>query len=220
MKLAVKNERIDAMPSLPKDAKEKNKRVRFLSRDEEQFACELLERSTAVESVFNRADRVTSARDAIEVFQFLTDTGMRWGEFNALLVRHFRAGRVEIYGADEKGTKNDTVRSVKLTRRAADLAVLWCEGKEGHQRIAPLRYEQMEHQVGKVRKVFVLEGYEDFTIHTLRHTCASRLAQGGMDLYKIMDWMGHLSIETTMRYAHLRPSDKDEGADILEAASA
>lgn len=45
--------------------------------------------------------------------------------------------------------------------------------------------------------------------HDLRHTTASHLVQGTwmppMDLYQVMQWMGHSSINVTQRYAHLAP---------------
>jgi hypothetical protein len=55
----------------------------------------------------------------------------------------------------------------------------------------------------------------DVSLHTMRHTCASRLVQGGMDLYRVMTWLGHSSINVTQRYAHLAPTSLDAGAAIL-----
>jgi integrase len=64
-------------------------------------------------------------------------------------------------------------------------------------------------------------GYEDVTIHTCRHTCASRLAQTpGINLPFVRQWLGHKSIQTTMRYAHLAPSTLDNCKRALEAAVA
>jgi len=40
--------------------------------------------------------------------------------------------------------------------------------------------------------------------HLFRHTFASRLAQAGVSLYKIAQWMGHSDIRTTQIYAHLQ----------------
>jgi integrase len=42
-------------------------------------------------------------------------------------------------------------------------------------------------------------------IHTLRHTCASRLAINGTPIFTIKELMNHYDIEQTMRYAKLAP---------------
>ena len=47
-------------------------------------------------------------------------------------------------------------------------------------------------------------GIKDFTWHSLRHTFASRLVLAGVDLRTVQELMGHRTITTTMRYAHLR----------------
>lgn len=55
-------------------------------------------------------------------------------------------------------------------------------------------------------------GLEDVTPHTLRHTCCTRLVLGGVDVKRVMEWMGHSTILTTMRYMQIRP---DALADVL-----
>ena len=42
-------------------------------------------------------------------------------------------------------------------------------------------------------------------LHALRHTFASQLVMASVDLRTVQKWMGHKSIKTTMRYAHLAP---------------
>ena len=54
-----------------------------------------------------------------------------------------------------------------------------------------------------IRKALRASGLHDCTIHTLRHTHASRLIQNGLNLYEVRDVLGHADIKTTMRYAHL-----------------
>jgi integrase len=45
----------------------------------------------------------------------------------------------------------------------------------------------------------------NYTWHTNRHTFASRLVMAGVDLCTVQELLGHKSITTTMRYAHLAP---------------
>jgi site-specific recombinase XerD len=55
-----------------------------------------------------------------------------------------------------------------------------------------------------------------FIRYITRHTCASRLVQNGADLAIVKQWMGHTSITTTMRYAHLAPKHVEAAVQYLE----
>lgn len=57
---------------------------------------------------------------------------------------------------------------------------------------------------------------EDVVPHVLRHTCASRLVQGGIDIRRVQTWLGHQTLTMTMRYAHLATNDLDVCVPILE----
>ncbi len=54
--------------------------------------------------------------------------------------------------------------------------------------------------------------------HTLRHTFASHHVMRGTLLAVIQEWLGHSSIEVTMRYAHLAANHDDQFADNIVAA--
>jgi site-specific recombinase XerD len=62
-----------------------------------------------------------------------------------------------------------------------------------------------------------LIGDLEFVIHSLRHTCASRLVNAGVDLYVVCKWLGHSSIQITERYAHLNPDKLVHAVEVLEA---
>jgi integrase len=46
-----------------------------------------------------------------------------------------------------------------------------------------------------------------YTFHSLRHTFASWLAQSGVPVLTLKGLLGHESIQTTIIYAHLTPSN-------------
>jgi site-specific recombinase XerD len=46
-----------------------------------------------------------------------------------------------------------------------------------------------------------------YTVHTLRHTFATKMLKAGMTLNDVRVLLGHSSIQTTLRYGHLEASD-------------
>ena len=57
----------------------------------------------------------------------------------------------------------------------------------------------------------------DFHFHDLHHTCATRMVQGGVDLYKVQRLLGHKSPVMTQRYAHHYPDSLRDGIEVLDA---
>lgn len=58
-------------------------------------------------------------------------------------------------------------------------------------------------------------GVPRFRVHDLRHTYASWLVQAGVPLYEVQRVLGHSSITTTQRYAHLAPDAYDRVEQAL-----
>jgi len=72
-----------------------------------------------------------------------------------------------------------------------------------------------------IRKAFRRAGLHDCTIHTLRHTHATRLIQNGLSVYEVREVLGHADIKTTMRYAHLEKATVLKKArDVIQQLSA
>ena len=54
------------------------------------------------------------------------------------------------------------------------------------------------------RRARVAAGMPHVNFHDLRHSCASILVGLGVDLYTISKVLGHSSVQSTQRYAHLQ----------------
>lgn len=60
-------------------------------------------------------------------------------------------------------------------------------------------------------------GVERFRWHDLRHTFASRLAQAGVPILAIKQFLGHTTLAMAMRYAHLQEKNLREAVGVLDA---
>jgi len=108
-------------------------------------------------------------------------------------------------------TKTGKYRVMPLTDRAKNAFL--SSKQAGHKR--PFGNMRTDDASMWFRKVADHLGMNDVVLYTCRHTCASRLVQRGADLRRVMQWMGHTNINTTMRYAKLTPGDIFALGDML-----
>lgn len=199
MKVAQDRGGCPVIPKMPK-RKEKHGRIRYLEAQEEAL----------VVSTLRQWGRDHHA-DAVIV---LIDTGLRLGEFLRLAKRDvdMERGLLSVWV-----NKADFPRSVPMTTRVKAIVQQRMKLAElATDRLFPIEYEQFHRSWNRVRLHLGMDEDEQFVIHTLRHTCASRLVQRGVPLKVVQEWLGHKSITTTMRYAHLSPKDLIAAAGALE----
>lgn len=156
----------------------------------------------------------TSLRD-MAVVELLYATGMRVGELAALDVSDIdlRRGEVKVIG---KGRKERVIpvheTALQLVRAYLDkerphLAAN-ADGSEteGDPLFLSVRGRRLSDR--GVRRVVgrffrCLEGGKRISPHTLRHTFATHLLQGGADLRTVQELLGHVDLSTTQIYTHL-----------------
>jgi site-specific recombinase XerD len=65
-------------------------------------------------------------------------------------------------------------------------------------------------------KVCKRDRISDVRFHDLRHTFASYLTMGGVNLRTVQILLGHKDLRMTMRYSHLSPEHLKEAFNVLE----
>lgn len=187
--------------------KEPQGRIRVLTDEEETTAVNLF-RNTVHKS---RRAYFSEMGDLAEV---LVDTGCRLSEILKITYQDINFESNLLTSWINKGEKP---RSLPMTARAR--GILLERKNRGVTKPFSLNIDQAERAWTWARKTMGLEGDAEFLIHALRHTCASRLVNKGVDLYVVKEWLGHSSIQVTEKYAHLSPHKLVNAAKTLEKSN-
>ncbi|MDD6180549.1 MAG: tyrosine-type recombinase/integrase [Desulfovibrionaceae bacterium] len=198
LRVAFERGKIEHLPKMPR-RKEGEHRIRFLSVEEEARLLHYMR------DVLGRADHA----DAVEVLLY---TGVRCGELWRLETRDIdlERGTMTLWK-----TKNGRPRTIPIVARIRPIIerrmVCAKEGKifpEGSHSWLRTVWDKARLDLGYAED-------SQFVPHMLRHTCATRLAQRGISMPIIKEWMGHTTIQTTARYAHFSPTDLERAASLL-----
>ena len=183
---------IDVLPYFPRKT-ESPHRVRWLAPAEEKAIFEGI--GTAKYLIARKHREEMKA-----VVRILIDTGMRRGEVLGLTKDNLDGDWVRLWK-----TKTGKARSVPLTPEAKRLL-------EEH---VPFEIKpwQVHRLWAKIREDIGLENDEQFVLHTLRHTTATRLLKKTSNIAMVQRMLGHSNISTTLRYAHI------DDQDLLDAVN-
>ncbi len=173
-----------------------NKRLRFLSRDEAQKLLDELKQ---------RSDLW------YDISLFALNTGLRAGEIYNLTFGNFDRKNRVAYVMKTKNLKN---RTIPLNEIAFQILARRVSTRAGSYIFMGKRGKEIKCVDNSFKKAVTSCGFNSYdtdrlnrvVFHTLRHTFASWLVQDGIPLAVVSELLGHSSINITMRYAHLAPS--------------
>jgi integrase len=189
---------------------EHNDRVRWLNRDEEKAIL-------AKSPVFLRPIIFTAIHTGMRQGELL---GLRWVDldFDQKLVRvaHGKNHKVRYIPMNAELYKLlSAIRPPTPTWEKSPY--VFANPRTLDDREAKGRYKDIAHAFSRVADG---AGLGDVTFHTLRHTFASRLVQGGATMKAVQELLGHGSMQMTMRYAHLAPNNLRDAVEILTRTEA
>jgi len=178
---------------------------------------------------FEEADRLVRTTSAVHrpTIVLALNTGLRRGELRALQWSDVRLqpGRIVVRRAVYRGyfgtPKGGRSREVPLNNNARTAL-------QQHRHLrGPFVFCNEDGTYVKsdtCRKVIdaaaKAAGLRPIGWHTLRHTFASHLVMRGVPLAAVQRLLGHASIKTTMRYAHLSPSITLDAVCVLDGPGA
>lgn len=205
---AVRMQSVASNPvSRVKFCKENNKRLRWLTDDEE---------AALTGALPNWMKPLVAVA---------LNTGMRKAELLKLRWRDvdFTSGTITIRdpksGEDEHVLMNTTTQQTLKTLRDSSTKIVQLKAggpdRSGFVFTAP-RGGFIQNLKRYWYPALRRAGIEDFHFHDLRHTFASRAAMSGVDLYTLQALMRHRSSLMTQRYAHLSAAHQREAIRRLD----
>lgn len=204
---AFKKNRLDKMPYFPR-YKEALTKPRFLKKEE----VNILLKSAHGMGRFDLADAITIS----------ISTGIRQGNLLGLKIKNvdlkekvlrFTAGEVK-----NRMQSNDKGYSVPLNEEALEAVKRRLElpdVKETGKLFGCFSRHGLGHQWKHLNEVNGMS----HRWHDLRHTFGSWLVQSGVDIATVSRLMNHASIQVTMRYAYLAPSNYHDSVANLRIYS-
>jgi integrase/recombinase XerC len=202
---AVSAERVPADPSVLLGRPKVVSRLPTVLRPNE---AEVLAEAPPVEGEGDPLEHAVALRDRAAL-ELLYGSGLRVGEVASLTIDGIdvRRGRVLVLG---KGSKE---RDVPISEYAADALRDYLEAgrpqmaSEGsrqlffNRRRKPFSERDIRSMVERYGAT-LLPGRR-VTPHTLRHSFATHLLEGGADIRAVQELLGHASVATTQRYTHV-----------------
>lgn len=189
----------------------KSVKERVLSHEEEQRLLEALDPDRDIRGGGTRVRR--QMLDAYHMTILMLDTGARISEATTVTWEaiNWETQEIELYRV-----KTNTLSNLPITPRLMEVLRERREITEGSVYVFPsvdpsssiphasTKWASIPHAMDRagLNADHLVKRYGRCTVHTLRHTFITRLAERGLDPWTLQDAAGHQNINTTLRYVH------------------
>lgn len=209
-------------------------RLRYLDESEEAALLRELDPASKFNGLTPQESRTSemqrNLQDNYDLVVFLLDTGCRYSEAANLpwSAVHLETNTIHLFRSK---VRNEDV--LYLTDRLKQvLQRRWEQRRQGQRYLFENKLGQERGYAPQaIRKAIDRAGLNDpnvvkekggkVTIHTLRHSYASKLVKLGLSLYEVSVLLGHQDTSMTRRYAHLAPNEASRKAvDIINQMQA
>ncbi|MFC1833237.1 tyrosine-type recombinase/integrase [Thermodesulfobacteriota bacterium] len=179
--------------------------MRFLSREEADG--------------FLEASKASQNHHFYPVVTVALYTGMRRGEILRLQWQDvdFKRGKINVVSRDGGHTKNYESRSIPMNGSLRGALKKHPRHLHSPYVFCNAKGEPFKDVDTSFANALKKSGVPHFRFHDLRHTFASWLVMGGVDIRTVQELLGHKDLRMTMRYAHLAPDHMRKAVEVLDA---
>ena len=169
---------------------------------------------------FARLLNAIDTEDIRDLVRVAVNTGLRQGELISLQWNQVNLER-GLITLDNKThiTKTKRVRTLPINKPVNEVLTKRMQNRrESHNFIFTFNNEPIEQKfLTRYFKRFVYKAGVNpkLNFHSLRHTFASWLVQGGISIYVVSKLLGHSDIKTTEIYSHLSSENFKNAVDSL-----
>lgn len=146
-----------------------------------------------------------SLRDLL-IFRLAYRCGLRASEIGLITLQNYNKNTKELFCKRLKGSLSNTIRLdqetnklinkfIKENKIHEDTDILFKSQKGG-----PVSRKTLDLLIKKYCLLAKLKDTTKWHFHTLKHSCAVHLAESGLDLKELQNWLGHKSINNTLVY--------------------
>jgi site-specific recombinase XerD len=157
--------------------------------------------------------------ERVAEFDLALATGMRRAEeFNLTWAGvDLEQKQILVMGKGSRG-RGPKRRFVPINEQALKSIKALYKISNGSPYVCPRKKKEGQRDFSKwFEETVTAAGIPDLHWHDLRHTFASRLVMSGVDIRTVGELLGHSSIQTTMRYAHLSQEHRHAAVGALDS---